>query len=874
MVENTSKVRDISGMRIGRFAIHERLGKGGMGEVFLAEDTTLGRPVVLKQIGCWVSDREHEHQRFLNEARITSLLCHPNIAGIYDVIDDAGALFLVMEYVEGVTLRKRLGQPMSIEGFYEWAIPCVEGLEAAHSLGIVHCDIKPENIILGPRGQPKILDFGLSKRLPLSLADVVSGSAESVSKRICGTPGYIAPEVLLEKRCDARVDIFSLGVVFYEALTGLNPFKADTFIVAGCRVLNAEPESLTKLNPQAPTQLSRVITKMLAKDPGHRYANATVLLHDLHASAPKKLHIETRIVGRLGVGQLWRKLVVAVALPIILLVLLALIPRARRGLQHLKETSESNLEQQIAVLPSTVTSDSEIIALGSGLVETLTARLGEMTTNSSLQVIPATLIRERRVATLQQAREEFGVNQALMINLQRVGNTLRVAYHLVDAKSGRQLRGGTVTASSSDLFALEDKVTDDLLEALRLGFNVNPSNSLQHHGTLYPDAFDFYLQGRGYLHDVQEPGHVNSAIELFNRALEHDPRYAQAFAGLGKAYWYQFEITKDPKWVRRAQAACERALALREQEIEGSTCMGLVSEGTGRFEQAVMYYQKAVTLEPANDEAVRGLASAYAGLGDIGQAERTYREAIGMRPNDWRGYSMLGAFYVQQGRYLEAVKMFSAVVALAPDAFRGYSNLGGTYVYLGRYSDAVDELERSISIRPTAYAYSNLATAYYNLRNFTEAGRLYREALKLDAGDYVVWGNLASCYFYAGVPSSQTADTYRKALSLAQARLRVSPHDAFILIDIAGYQVRLSQYEAADRSRRIALRQAPTDSDVLFNAATVSNLLGKPEEALELLKKALSLGFSPIIIRSAPDLDSLHSNPRFQALAGVRPDHD
>jgi len=362
---------------------------------------------------------------------------------------------------------------------------------------------------------------------------------------------------------------------------------------------------------------------------------------------------------------------------------------------------------------------------------------------------------------------------------------------------------------------------------------------------------------------------VSSAIEVFKRALELDPEYAPAFAGLGEAYWHTFEITKDQDWIKRAQTACEKALALDEGQAEANACLGLVSKGTGRFEWAVEYYQNAVRLEPTNDDAVRGLASAYAGLGRTSQAEKTYWEAINLRPGYWRGYNLLGAFYIEEGRYAEAAEMFEEVVALAPDSFRGYSNLGGTYVYLGRYADAIAKLERSISIRPTAAAYSNLATAYFNLRKFGDAAPLYEEALKLDDRDYVVWGNLGASYSYAGKPGCKMTQAYEKALSLAQERRRVNPGDAVTLAEIAGYQVKLKQDKAALHSIGIALNQAATNPDVLFKAALVSNALGKDDDALRLLRTALAMGYSPIVVRDSPELDRLRADPRFQAILGL-----
>jgi tetratricopeptide (TPR) repeat protein/predicted Ser/Thr protein kinase len=270
-------------MMVGRFAIRARLGAGGMGEVYLADDTKLKRSVALKRIAPRLRTDPNFRQRFLKEAERASALSDQRIAGVYDVLEQKDETFLVMEYVEGSTLRDRLGPPFSLEQFLPVALQCAEALVAAHDKGVVHRDIKPENIMLTPKGQVKILDFGVAKRLPRPGEQTDSGSAAGGQEAVAGTPAYMAPEVLLEKDSDQRADIFSLGVVFYEMLAGKHPFRTESFLETADRILHAIPLPLSQVNPHVPERLAHLISRMLAKEPSARYATAADLVRELHA---------------------------------------------------------------------------------------------------------------------------------------------------------------------------------------------------------------------------------------------------------------------------------------------------------------------------------------------------------------------------------------------------------------------------------------------------------------------------------------------------------------------------------------------------------------------------------------------------------------
>jgi serine/threonine-protein kinase len=845
---------DLAGKLVqGRFRICARLGGGGMGEVFLADDPKLKRRVALKRLSPRMRSDERFRSSLLREARRASALNDPHIAHVYDVLEEGDEAFLLMEYIEGTTLRKRMGSPLPVVEFLDIAIQCAGALSTAHRKGVVHCDIKPENIMLTPAGQVKILDFGIARRLPAEDAGATTSSGELKGR--FGTPNYMAPEVLTGHAPDARSDIYSLGVTFDEACTGGPPGQlslAESMVTG-----DAVPDGLT-----LPPAIELIIAKMLHIDPAQRYPDAGELLLDLRAVQESRSWELTpqparagllRRRGALGLGS------------VLLLAILAWVavtqvrPRVYRALHPVPE------QKQVAVLPFSVAgADAATQAFADGLSEVLSAKLTQLTERPQFQVIPISEVRARHVATAADARKEFGVNLVIEGTWQQAGGSVHVMPVLIDAVNNRQVRANEFVAASTDPIGLEGKVASGVLEMLEIELQPQEQQSFHGQGTSESDAYAKYLRGRGYLDEFDKAENIDAAISEFTGALQRDPYYARALAGLGEAYWRKYEATKDPQWSTLSKTNCERAVNLVETESTGHACLGQVLRGTGEYEMALGQYRRALELEPTRDDAVAGLAGAYASLGNAREAEATYRQAIALRPRYWLGYNSLGAFYFSHGRFPEAAEMFARVVALAPDRFRGWSNLGGAYIQEGRYAEAIEMLQRSISIRPTYAAYSNLATTFFELRQFDDAARDYTRALDLDDRDYVVWGNLGNAYYYAG-RRDRAAPALEKAVALAKERLKVNPRDATVFGDLASYYSMLGQTKLTAENVSRALQLAPADPDVLFKAALVHSD-SRPDLALRFLEDALRHGLSVSRVLNARALDGLRNNPNFKSL--------
>jgi tetratricopeptide (TPR) repeat protein/tRNA A-37 threonylcarbamoyl transferase component Bud32 len=858
------------GQTIAHYQITEKIGEGGMGVVYKASDLKLKRTVALKFLSPEMLQDESAHKRLIREARSAAALDHPYICSIHEVGESDGQDFIVMEYVDGQTLKDRLARgPLPLKEALQTAIEVAEALEEAHENGIVHRDLKPANIMLTSKGHAKVMDFGLVKLLVEH--EGADGHDETLSLMtqpgvVAGTPAYMSPEQLLGGAIDGRSDIFSLGIVFYEMFGGQHPFRASTSIGTGDRILHDKPRPLVQINPEVPVQLEQLVESMLSKKPEDRCASMKGVLRDLR-NLVRSGPFGHSFVHRILRWYQRRRLSVLSLAAVLLLVLLAASPTIWQSLKRRLRGADVPGSMYLAVLPfEAAEATAETTAFGRGLTETLNARLSRLTENHSLQVIPASEVRAQNVHRLEQARREFGVNLVLEGSLQQAAGMLRVRYWLVDTLTRRQLRADTITAPATDPFAVEDKVVASVLDSLEIELEPRERTLLTAHETRQPAAYDYYLRGRGYLQDYYKPESIESAITVFRRALEQDGRYALAHAGMGEAFWRMYELTQDAKYVDQAQAACAQAVAMDSGLSTGHTCLGIVYAGRGKYEQAVQEFQRAVLFEPTSDDAYRGLASAYGKLGRPAEAEKTYRRAIDLRPQYWAGYSWMGALYCSQGRYGDAAEMFSQVVKLAPDCYRGYSNLGGAYLLQGHYPEAIPLIERSLSLRPTGSAFSNLGTARFFQRQFAEAAQAYEEAAKLDEREWLLWGNLGDACYMAPGKRASASGAYRKAVALAEDRLRINPRDAAALGYLAYYYAMLDERAKARARAEQAVAAAPTDPELLFNVALAHNQLGEVDQALAWLEKSLAAGYSRSTIRDTPLIDNLRSDRRFQQL--------
>jgi serine/threonine protein kinase/tetratricopeptide (TPR) repeat protein len=867
----------VDGVLAGRFHIEARLGAGGMGEVYRARDTTLRRLVAIKRTQHAAS--EADRKRFLHEGQRASALNHPGIAAIYDVFTDAGEVYLVMEYIEGETLRARLARPISRDEFRRIATESAAALAAAHDKGILHRDIKPENIMLTSSGahpgQVKLLDFGLAQQATDESGLLETATMLTVAGMLAGTPQYMAPEILNGEPADRRSDIFALGVVFYEMLSGHHPFAAPTPTAMIGQVLHQPPRPL---DPAVPAPLVAIVNRALAKSPADRYQTAHEIVYDLNhtdqirsqAAAASPAPAEpARGKWRINSGLMWAIFGIASAV---------IIPWSNHFLEKRNAPPANNASAPapvvagtLAVLPPAVAdaSDTRLISYGRGLADSLAQRLSALSVNHDFAVLTAKQLQDRKVTTLADAAKELGATSALAIKLTRDGDLVHAAYTVAQPdKSSSQphtLASGTVTAPVSDMFSIESQLATATASALSIPLRADEQRALAAKGTTFPEAYQYFLQGRGYLLAAFTPESFKSAQTMFKEALRIDPNYGDAKAGLGESWLYAYNNHHQAADIEQARKDCSDAVALGNAGADGHICLGTLAQQTGKPAEAASEFQKAIQLEPANDRASIGLAKAYESLNQPDKAEAVYKQAIDLRPNYWRGYDQLGGFYFRTADYAKAEHMFRTATEKDPQSFRSYSNLAAALSAQAKETEAVDALQKSIALHPTADAYSNLGAALFKIRRFDEAAENFRRSIQLAPDAYDSWSALGDAEYYGG-HRDQAMKDYKKAIELGMAQLKASPNDASILGDIADMYSLLGDTPQAIDFMNRALAINHTDSALMFNAAQIYNQLHQTGPALEWLDKALAAGYPPSVVAKAPAMDNLHSNPRFQQL--------
>lgn len=648
-------VEDLTGTTVGRFAIRARLGAGGMGEVYRAEDTKLKRSVALKRMAPHLRTDAQYRQRFLKEAERASSLADPHIAAVHDILEENGETFLVMEYVEGATLRQRLKENMSVEQFLPVALQCAEALAAAHEKGILHHDIKPENVMLTSTGQVKILDFGVAKRLPTLQESGVTASLPTPAGTLSGTPAYMAPEVLLEKEADGRADIFSLGVVFYEMLAGRHPFLADTFVATTDRILHEDPSRLSKLNPSVPAEFEHIVAQMLAKDPAGRYVTAADLLADLRALAqpvayltPSTAAAAPRFKRRwTAVTAIGIMTVLAVVATLVILRWLrrpAILPERGSILvaDFQNQTPEKLFDRTISPLLSQSLLQSRYVSVVPR-IQVLEA--AKRTGREDVTTVDAALGREICL------RE--GYRALLTGRIIPSGSGYQLAVQVVNPAQGLPVITETeLVHSPADLYAGVDQLAKRLRR--RLGESLaqieKGSKPLARVTTSSLEALQRYSRAL----DLFAARDFEGSVALAQSAVEKDPGFAMAHVLLANAY----SILGNQKANLEHLAGARKALD-HVTEREQRLILALDHEAQGLNEQAVEQYRLLLELDPDDVEALRGIAESTFWMGRTDEAIQAWRRAVRLNPSSPFEYIKLMHSLIRVSRFGEALAVYN-----------------------------------------------------------------------------------------------------------------------------------------------------------------------------------------------------------------------
>lgn len=848
-----SYVQLANGTVIGHYRIIERIGAGGMGEVYLAEDAQLHRKVALKFLPLHLCQDPECRARFTREAEAAAKLNHPNIVTIHEVGEFLGRPYIVSEYVDGRTLSEVIRtKSLAPSEVINIIIQVCEGLEDAHGAGIVHRDIKPANILIEKSGRPKIVDFGL--------ATVAGAQRVTRSGSAMGTIGYMSPEQLRGVSVDRRTDLFSTGIVLYECITGINPFAANNYAAIQAQILSKLPEPVVRYKSGVPEGLQEVVDRALEKEPQVRYQSAADMAADLRRlrrrSSDSERHMTAPVSGVRR--RLMRPVYLMSAVGILFAAALwwswpSVWRIANDGQNHLAVIPFVNLAGQ-----------STNQALCDGLMETLTSKLTQLAGSEySLMVVPASEVRDSDIKSAAQARKRFGVNLVITGSVQQIDGRIRATLNLVDTKSDRQLRSTVLDQRGDDMSSLQDSSVAEVARLLDVPLLPEIRRDIRSGGTRSSNAYRAYLEGRGYLQRHNNIRTLDSAQLCFDNAIRDDSAFALAYAGMGEIYWHRFNLTNDPSQIEPAIRYSSRALEIDDRQAPVLVTLGILHRATGQYQEAISYFKRALLIDSLDSGTYAQLATAYESAQRFDEAEATYRRSIDLRPDYWRGYYNLARYYLYRGMNDSAEAQARIAESLAPDATLPYESLGSLYAYMGRFDRAKELLQRSLSIESSYIALSNLGAIYQTEQDYQKAVGLYESSLKVSDKDYRVWISLAGLYKLLPDGQQRARQAYERAIILAEQNREINPYDPDIICHLADCYWQLGQRDKALIMAADAIEMTPNNIEVMIRTGIIYELDGQRDRALELIGTAVRRGYSVDRVKAAEELRELTADPAF-----------